>query len=219
MAIGIPQEWSGLEFFKNSWRGIEDKLNELEDWLPGQDLIFRALDLLPPEDVRVIILGQDPYPTAGHPNGLAFSVNANVDPLPATLRNIFCELRSEFGATPRTGDLSFWAKQGVLLLNTSLSVMPGQPQAHANWGWEKLAQEAARQAKRERPVAFILWGQEAKRAMKGIPTERDLVIESSHPSPLSANKGNPAFMGSKPFSKVNAWLKERNEAPVNWIGE
>ncbi|WP_313352657.1 uracil-DNA glycosylase [Paracoccus sp. (in: a-proteobacteria)] len=209
--IAVPRAWAELPFFYQDWPGIAARLRD-RDWLPGPGRVFAALELTPPEKTRVVILGQDPYPTPGHANGLAFSVTPETA-LPRSLKNIFAEMKADIGAIPPTGDLSHWARQGVLLLNTSLSVLPGQAGIHAKWGWDKLAHQAVVRAQRERPLAFILWGAHAQKALAGLPRTQDLVIETAHPSPLSARRG---FFGSRPFSRVNDWLKARGEAPVDW---
>lgn len=208
-----PENWAHLPFFHTDWPAIRTRLAG-SDFLPGPDAIFRALDLTPPEGVRVVILGQDPYPTPGHADGLAFSVTKPT-PLPRSLNNIFKEMESDLHVAPKHGDLSHWARQGVLLLNTSLSVMPGSAGIHAKWGWDRLARQAVTEAQRHRPLAFILWGNHAQKALSGLPRPVDLLIESAHPSPLSARRG---FFGSRPFSRVNDWLCARGDAPVDWAG-
>ena len=180
-------------------------------YLPAGENILRAFTL-PLADVRVLILGQDPYPTPGHANGLAFSVTPQT-PLPRSLKNIYAEMRDDLGAAPANGDLSHWARQGVLLLNTSLSVLPGQAGVHAKWGWDRLARQAVARAQAARPLAFILWGAHAQKALAGLPRPQDLVIETAHPSPLSAQRG---FFGSRPFSRVNDWLRARGDMPIDW---
>ncbi|QFG37173.1 uracil-DNA glycosylase [Paracoccus pantotrophus] len=209
--IPVPGAWAGLPFFRQDWPAIAARLRD-RDWLPGPARVFAALELTPPEQVRVVILGQDPYPTPGHANGLAFSVTPETA-LPRSLRNIYAEMREDIGAAPPNGDLSHWARQGVLLLNTALSVLPGQAGAHAKWGWEKLARQAVARAQAERPLTFILWGGHAQKALAGLPRPQDLVIESAHPSPLSARRG---FFGSRPFGRVNDWLRSRGEPVIDW---
>ena len=208
--MSLPQAWADLAFFRDDWPAIAARLQD-QDWLPGPGRVFAALALTPPEAARVVILGQDPYPTPGHANGLAFSV-APQTPLPRSLKNIYAEMRDDLGAAPANGDLSHWARQGVLLLNTSLSVLPGQAGVHAKWGWERLARQAVTRAQAERPLAFILWGAHAQKALAGLPRPQDLVIETTHPSPLSARRG---FFGSRPFSRVNDWLRARGYIPID----
>lgn len=207
----VPAPWADLPFFRDDWPAIAARLRD-RDWLPGPGRVFAALALTPPAAARVVILGQDPYPTPGHANGLAFSVTPETA-LPRSLKNIFAEMRDDIGAAPPNGDLSGWARQGVLLLNTALSVLPGQAGAHATWGWDRLARQAVARAQAERPLAFILWGAHAQKAVAGLPRDCDLVIATAHPSPLSARRG---FFGSRPFSRVNDWLCARGEAPVDW---
>lgn len=209
----VPAAWAGLPFFQSDWPGLAARLSA-EDWLPGPGRVFTALDLVPPADVRVVILGQDPYPTPGHANGLAFSVRPGVA-LPRSLANIFAELDADTAARPPSGDLTPWARQGVLLLNTALSVQAGASGSHARWGWDGLARQAVAEAQKHRPLAFVLWGAHAQKAVAGLPRPQDLVIATAHPSPLSARRG---FFGSRPFSRVNAWLCGQGDRPIDWSG-
>ncbi|SIS72125.1 uracil-DNA glycosylase [Paracoccus saliphilus] len=208
-----PETWAHLPFFANDWPAIRDRLLNIHDWLPGPDRVFAALEAVPPEKLRVVILGQDPYPTPGHANGLAFSVEPDI-PLPRSLRNIYAEMREDIGAAPENGDLSHWARQGVLLLNTSLSVPAGSAGAHARWGWHKLAGQAIAEAQRHGPLAFLLWGGHAQKAAAGLPRPQDLMIATAHPSPLSARRG---FFGSRPFSRINDWLTTQGYSPIHWM--
>ncbi|QBX34473.1 uracil-DNA glycosylase [Paracoccus liaowanqingii] len=207
-----PEAWAHLPFFTEVWPALRDRLPP--DFLPGPDRLFAALEATAPQDTRVVILGQDPYPTPGHANGLAFSVTHQT-PLPRSLKNIFTELRDDIGATPATGDLSTWARQGVLLLNSALSVLPGRAGAHARWGWDRLAREAVTEAQRHQPLAFLLWGAHAQKTLRDLPRPQDLVIATAHPSPLSARRG---FFGSRPFSRINDWLTAHDARPVDWTG-
>lgn len=183
---------------------------------PAPDRIFAALAQTPPEAAKVVLLGQDPYPTGGHANGLAFSYVGS-GPLPRSLGNIFKELAADLGVSPpRDGDLTRWARQGVLLLNTALTVREGVGQAgsHLALGWqdvtERLLAELLAQPQKR---VLILWGTSAeKRTHLGDPRWHTS-ITSSHPSPLSARRG---FFGSRPFSRANAWLVEQGLKPVNW---
>lgn len=209
-----PEEWARLPFFEQDWPEIRNRLNQTSNWLPGPDLLFAALDLLPPHAVRVIILGQDPYPTPGHANGLAFSFATDIA-LPRSLKNIYTEMRDDIGSAPATGDLSHWARQGVLLLNTALSVPVGMAGGHAGWGWQRLAQQAIEESKKHGPLAFLIWGAHARKTVSGLPREQDLLIESAHPSPLSARRG---FFGNRPFSRINDWLKAGGREPIDWVG-
>lgn len=180
---------------------------------PPRELIFNALKLVDYDDVRVVILGQDPYHGAGQANGLAFAVNKGVE-APPSLKNIFAELRSDIGIEP-TDDTSLigWANQGVLLLNASLTVRAGQPQSHQALGWHELTDAVILALNmRKAPVAYILWGASARGKLPLI-NPRNFVVTSAHPSPLGAYRG---FFGSRPFSKVNAWLVKNGMQPVYW---
>ena len=184
---------------------------------PPRQELFAAFRLTPPERVRVVILGQDPYHEPGQANGLAFSVAPGVR-LPPSLRNIFEELRTEdCGVTPPdSGDLTPWAEQGVFLLNSSLSVQAGAAGSHQAFGWQTFTDAVvAALAKLPQPVAFILWGAHAqkKAAIAQSSSYPRLVLQSPHPSPLSAYRG---FFGSRPFSAVNEFLVQHGEAPVRW---
>lgn len=209
-----PEAWAHLPFFAREWPALRARLEDAGDWLPGPDRLFAALEATAPQDIRVVILGQDPYPTPGHANGLAFSVNRDIA-LPRSLRNIFAEMQEDLGRAPAHGDLSHWADQGVLLLNTSLSVLPGQAGAHAKWGWDRLARQAIAEAQRHGPLGFLLWGAHAQKAASGLPRAQDLHIATAHPSPLSARRG---FFGSRPFSQINAWLAVQGHTAIDWAG-
>lgn len=181
-------------------------------YLPSGPDVLRAFTR-PFSDVRVIVVGQDPYPTPGHPMGLSFSVQPDVRPIPRSLVNIFRELVDDVGAhPPATGDLSPWADDGVLLLNRVLTVTPGRPASHRGKGWEEVTDHAIRTlVERGTPLVAVLWGNQAQtlRPLLGdVP-----VIASAHPSPLSASRG---FFGSRPFSRANALLAEQGGRPVNW---
>ena len=180
-------------------------------WLPPADTVFRAFKD-PFDAVSVLILGQDPYPTPGHPIGLAFAVERDVRPLPRSLRNIAAELRDDVGVTAADGDLSAWSDQGVLLLNRVLTVQAGAAGSHRRRGWESVTEQAIRTlVARRRPLVAILWGKDAGQAR---PLLGDTpVIESAHPSPLSARRG---FFGSRPFSRANGYLAVAGAAPVDW---
>ena len=176
---------------------------------------YRALEMLSPEDVKVIILGQDPYHGAGEAHGLAFSVPNGVK-MPPSLRNIFRELADDLNVPPPLAtDLTRWAKQGILLLNTSLTVAPGSPGSHANIGWKRVTDAIiAALADSDKPRVFVLWGKHAqsKRALiEG--NKAHLILESAHPSPLSVYRG---FLGSKPFSQINHWLLKHGQSEINW---
>ena len=209
-APALPPGWSDLPFFTREWPRLWQRLLAAPDWQPAPDRLFRALALTPPERVRVVILGQDPYPTPGRATGLAFAFPKTETPRDS-LKNILRELETDLGIRRAHGDLSGWAGQGVLLLNTALSVPLGQPDGHRGWGWQGLtAQVLARAAMR--PTAFVLWGAKAQAAIAPDPT-RHLVLKAPHPSPLAAHRG---FFGSRPFSAVNRWLASRGEGPIDW---
>lgn len=181
-------------------------------YLPAGDRVLRAFQR-PLADVKVLIVGQDPYPTPGHPIGLSFAVDAHVRPLPRSLTNIYTELQADLGIPPAPhGDLSAWSDQGVMLLNRVLTVAPGAPASHRGWGWEKVTEHAIRTlVAREAPLVAILWGRDAANLR---PLLGDTpVVESAHPSPLSASRG---FFGSRPFSRANALLEQQGAAPVDW---
>jgi len=175
---------------------------------------FRALDLTPLDKVKVVILGQDPYHGEGQAHGLCFSVRAGVR-LPPSLVNIYKEMQSDLGIAPaRHGFLEAWAKQGVLLLNSVLTVEEGRAAAHQGQGWEKFTDAViARVNELPQPVVFILWGAYAQKKAAFVDTSRHLVIKSAHPSPLSAHNG---FFGSRPFSKANEWLVAQGAEPIDW---
>ncbi len=181
-------------------------------YLPAGDRVLRAFQR-PLDGVKVLIVGQDPYPTPGHPIGLSFAVDRHVQPLPRSLANIYQELQSDLGIPPAShGDLSAWSDQGVMLLNRVLTVRPGAPASHRNWGWEKVTEHAIRTlVARDAPLVAILWGRDAanlRPLLGGTP-----IIESPHPSPLSASRG---FFGSRPFSRANALLEQQGTTPVDW---
>lgn len=182
---------------------------------PPPKFIFRAFELCPFEDVNVVILGQDPYHGTGQANGLSFAVNDGVT-LPPSLRNIFQEIESDIGAAPnRSGDLSRWAKQGVLLLNATLTVRASSPGSHQNKGWEAFTDAVIHVLSEEREgLVFILWGNYARAKGAHIDRAKHCVIESPHPSPFSAHSG---FFGSKPFSKTNLYLTNQGKTPIDWV--
>ncbi|MEW1748389.1 uracil-DNA glycosylase [Streptomyces angustmyceticus] len=181
-------------------------------YLPAGNNVLRAFQQ-PFDEVRVLIVGQDPYPTPGHAVGLSFSVAPEVRPLPGSLENIFRELHSDLGLPrPSNGDLTPWTQQGVLLLNRALTTAPRKPAAHRGKGWEEVTEQAIRAlVARERPLVSVLWGRDARnlRPLLGnLPA-----VESAHPSPMSADRG---FFGSRPFSRVNDLLARQGAQPVDW---
>ena len=181
-------------------------------YLPAGEHVLRAFRR-PLADVRVLITGQDPYPTPGHAIGLSFAVDRDVRPLPRSLVNIYRERESDLGLPPAPhGDLTAWSDQGVLLLNRVLTVRPGQAASHRGWGWEKVTEIAIRAlAAREQPLVAVLWGNDAAKLQPMLGSTP--VIASAHPSPLSARRG---FFGSRPFSRANDLLAELGAPPVDW---
>lgn len=212
-------EWLDLPFFQSEqFKSIVAFLKQQRETgkliLPNAENVFRAFATTPFDQVKVVILGQDPYPTFGHAEGLSFSVPPSVKTLPPTLVNIFKELNSDIGSKKTDGSLLSWAQQGVLLLNTHLTVEQGKPASHAKLGWEKLTNEVLRTLSNEQDhIVFILWGSHAQAKSMYIDTDKHLIIASVHPSPLAAYKG---FFGSKPFSRTNAYLVENGKLPISW---
>jgi uracil-DNA glycosylase len=181
-------------------------------YLPAGANVLRAFTQ-PFDDVRVLIVGQDPYPTPGHPVGLSFSVAPEVSPLPRSLQNIFRELCADLGfPAPSSGDLSPWSQHGILLLNRVLTVAPGQPGSHRGKGWEAVTEQAIRAlVGRGTPLVAILWGRDAQTLRPMLDTTP--CIESAHPSPMSADRG---FFGSRPFGRTNELLARQGAQPVDW---
>jgi uracil-DNA glycosylase len=211
--------WSSLPFFVDGGaqaaaEKVDARLRTGAHVLPAPTRLFAALAATPLEAVKAVILGQDPYPTPGDAHGLAFSVERRTK-LPPSLANIFKELESDLGiARPSTGNLSQWTERGVLLLNPCLTVEAGKAGCHRRIGWERLADEViAAVSAAPRPSAFILWGNDARARRTMIDQAKHLVIESAHPSPLSARNG---FFGSRPFSRANAFLRENGRGEINW---
>ena len=181
---------------------------------PEEKNVFTALELTPFESVKVVILGQDPYHGFGQAHGLSFSVQKGT-PLPPSLKNIYKELQEDIGGElPTEGDLSHWAKQGVLLLNTVLTVEEGNANSHKGMGWERLTNRLIESLNElNHPVIFILWGKPAQDKEKLITNPSHVILKAPHPSPLSAYRG---FFGSKPFSKVNEMLIQQEQTPIRW---
>lgn len=182
---------------------------------PPPRYVFRALDTCPLSEVRVVILGQDPYHGPGQANGLAFAVGARTS-VPPSLRNIFAEIERDLGVTPdaQNGDLTRWAAQGVLLLNATLTVAAGRPGSHYGKGWERFTDAVVNVINTEcRNVVFMLWGANARKKGSAVDRTKHLVLEAPHPSPLSAARG---FFGSKHFSQANAYLRAHGKQPIDW---
>jgi uracil-DNA glycosylase len=192
---------------------LREQVAEGKTYLPAGENVLRAFQQ-PFDDVRVLIVGQDPYPTPGHAVGLSFSVAPTVKPIPASLVNIFKEYSDDLGyPKPENGDLTPWADRGILLLNRVLTVEPRKPGSHQRKGWEKVTEQAIRAlAARPAPLAAILWGAQARKLAPLIGAER--CIEAVHPSPMSPTYRN--FFGTRPFSRANEMLKEQGGDPVDW---
>lgn len=182
---------------------------------PPVGQVFTALDITPLDDVKVLILGQDPYHRSGQAHGLCFSVPKDTLPIPPSLQNIYKELRSDLGIEPPLhGNLARWAEQGVLLLNSVLTVRAHEAGSHQGQGWESFTDAVIKLlSDRGRPMVFVLWGRYARDKAGFIDAERHTIIESAHPSPMSASNG---FFGSKPFSKINEALRAYGEMPIDW---
>ena len=182
--------------------------------LPESSLWFNALTTTDIDQVKVVILGQDPYPTPGHAHGLCFSVMPEVKPIPKSLNNIYKELESDLGIVNSNGSLQSWADQGVLLLNSVLTVEAGKANSHQGKGWEKLTDRIIEILNEQTsPIVFVLWGAYAQKKGSIVNNPQHLVLRSPHPSPLSSYRG---FFGSKPFSKINDFLIENGKEPINW---
>ncbi len=218
--IKIGNDWDDIlkdeyakSYFARLMRQIEMNYNSFPI-CPPREKLFRAMELTPYRDVRVVILGQDPYHIEGLADGLAFSVEPSA-PIPSTLANIFTELHDDLGVQiPQSGSLEKWAKQGVLLLNCIFTVREGVAGSHRNYGWEEYTKRILTEIdKKEEPVVYILWGNFARFKTALLHNPKHKIITSFHPSPLSAGRG---FFGSKPFSKANDFLVEQGAAPIDW---
>ncbi|WP_043930126.1 uracil-DNA glycosylase [Bacillus sp. EB01] len=216
----LPRSWSkvlGEEFQKEYFHTLREFLIEeyrTKTIYPEYSDIFNALMFIDYDDVKVVILGQDPYHGPGQAHGLSFSVKPGINP-PPSLKNIFKELCSDLDSeTPEHGYLVSWAEQGVLLLNTVLTVRQGEANSHKGKGWERFTDQViTRLSERDKPLVFILWGKPAQSKLSLIDTKKHKIITSAHPSPLSARKG---FFGSKPFSKTNELLKQLGYDEIDW---
>jgi len=229
--MSIPEEWKSVLD-----KDIVNKIDTLNKRVinernlgkiiyPPQNEIFSALEKTLPSQIKVVIVGQDPYHQPNQANGLAFSVKPGIQ-MPPSLVNIFKELKSDLGCDiPQNGDLSKWAERGVLLLNTSLTVEEGKPASHSTWGWQEITKEIIKACiELPQPVVFLLWGRHAQNMVFSLDClnygiEDKMLLCSSHPSPLGALKPcgkYPAFIGSKPFSSANKYLTDHNIEPINW---
>ncbi len=182
---------------------------------PSKELIFRALNCCDFEKIKVVIIGQDPYPGKGHANGLSFSVSPETFPLPKSLKNIFKELQNDLDCgIPKTGNLEKWANQGVLLLNSVLTVESGCPDSHSNKGWEVFTDKIIELISIKSDVVFILWGNKSQKKSYLINSSNNLVLKAPHPSPLSAYRG---FFGCSHFSLTNNYLLSKSKKPIDWV--
>lgn len=193
---------------------LRDEKSKTKSILPHSSLWFKALTTTDLDQVKVVILGQDPYPTPGHAHGLCFSVMPEVKPIPKSLINIYKELKDDLGIVNSHGNLQSWADQGVLLLNSVLTVEAGKANSHQGQGWEQFTDRIIEVLNEQiSPIVFILWGAYAQKKGSIVKNPQHLVLRSPHPSPLSAYRG---FHGSKPFSQINDFLTEKNRVPINW---
>ncbi len=225
MSLDIAQELPTLwqshleaEFNKGYMQQLREFLRSEKDQkkliLPHSSLWFNALTTTDLDQVKVVILGQDPYPTPGHAHGLCFSVMPEVKPIPKSLINIYKELENDLGVVNSNGNLQSWADQGVLLLNSVLTVEASKANSHQGQGWEQLTDRIIEVLNEQTsPIVFVLWGAYAQKKGRIVNNPQHLVLRSPHPSPLSAYRG---FFGSKPFSKINDFLIDNGKAPINW---
>ncbi|MHA8060908.1 uracil-DNA glycosylase [Aquirufa beregesia] len=219
----LMNDWKNIflsELGKSYFESMQEKLSTImqtEDVYPPQDAIFQAFNLCSFADTQVVIIGQDPYHGKGQAHGLCFSVPLGI-PLPPSLRNIKKELHLDLDVflTSQDGDLSQWAKQGVLMLNSILTVSDSKPGSHADLGWQQLTSLSIEKISEEKEnVVFLLWGNYAQNLAKNIDADKHLLLCSSHPSPLSANRGG--WFGNKPFSKTNDYLLAHQKAAIHWL--
>lgn len=221
MSQKLPPLWQShlaAEFKKDYMKQLQaflrEEKNQDKSILPHSSLWFNALTITDLDQVKIVILGQDPYPTPGHAHGLCFSVMPEVKPIPKSLKNIYKELEDDLGIVNNNGNLQSWAEQGVLLLNSVLTVEAGQANSHQGRGWEQFTDRIIEVLNEQNsPIAFVLWGAYAHKKGSIVNNPRHLVLRSPHPSPLSAYRG---FYGSKPFSKINKFLVENGNDAINW---
>lgn len=198
--------------FQNLWQKVENEYASGECF-PPKDQIFRAFELTPFENIKVVIIGQDPYHNDFQANGLCFSVSENVK-APPSLKNIFTELNNDLGIERTKTELNDWAEQGVLLLNATLSVRAHSPNSHKDLGWEKFTDFVIKEISENREnIVFVLWGAFAQKKEELIDSSKHFILKSAHPSPFSVYRG---FYGSKPFSKINEYLESKNLKPISW---
>ena len=218
--FNFPEPWQnaiGASFCNDFFGDLAPRIDELIDndvkFFPPIDRLFEALNLTSFLDTKVLILGQDPYHKFGQANGLAFSVDRNIS-IPPSLKNIYLELVEDVEClNPNHGDLSFWSKQGVLLLNSSLSVEEGKPNSHQNLGWSILTDKIISKLSERGEVIFVLWGNFAQKKISLIDRRSNNILLAPHPSPLSSYRG---FFGSRPFSKINNILLKSNKEQIDW---
>ena len=200
------------EYFTTLWEKVEERY-ETTKCFPPKNQIFRAIKLTPFDEVKVVIIGQDPYHNDNQANGLCFSVSDKVK-APPSLKNIFKELEDDLGIKKTSNELEMWAKQGVLLLNATLTVRAHKANSHKDLGWEKFTDFIIKEiSDKKENVVFVLWGAFAQKKAGLIDASRHFIIQSAHPSPFSVHKG---FFGSRPFSKINQFLEEKGKEPINW---
>ena len=223
MEINLQSDWKEhlheefeKTYFKNLMAFVDEEYSNFPDAIfPKKEDVFNAFDVCELSNVRVVILGQDPYPTRGHAHGLSFSVQEEVKPFPKSLKNIFKELERDLAIPiPENGNLLRWANQGVLLLNATLTVREGKPESHANKGWEKFTDFVLQKLMSERRnIVYLMWGSKAQSKADFINSNDNLVLKAPHPSPLSAHRG---FFGCKHFSLANEYLKETGGEVIQW---
>lgn len=200
------------EYFTTLWEKVKEEYQTTKCF-PPKDQIFRAIELTPFDEVKVVIIGQDPYHNDNQANGLCFSVSDKVT-APPSLKNIFKELEDDLGIKKTSNELEMWAKQGVLLLNATLTVRAHEANSHKDLGWEKFTDFIIKEiSDKKENVVFVLWGAFAQKKAGLIDASKHFIIQSAHPSPFSVHKG---FFGSHPFSKINQFLEEKGKEPINW---
>ena len=200
------------EYFTELWKKVEERY-ETTKCFPPKNQIFRAIELTPFDEVKVVIIRQDPYHNDNQANGLCFSVSDKVK-APPSLKNIFKELEADLGIKKTSNELEMWAKQGVLLLNATLTVGVHEANSHKDLGWGQFTDFIIKEiSDKKENVVFVLWGAFAQKKAGLIDTSKHFIIQSAHPSPFSVHKG---FFGSRPFSKINQFLEEKGKEPINW---
>lgn len=208
----ILEPMKNTSYFIDLWQKITNQYSTTKCY-PKKSQIFRAIELTPFDEVKVVIIGQDPYHNDFQANGLCFSVSDQVS-TPPSLKNIFTELKDDLGIVKSSNELDSWAKQGVLLLNATLTVRAHEPNSHKNLGWEKFTDFIIKEiSEKKENVVFVLWGAFAQKKEELINSSKHYILKSAHPSPFSVYRG---FYGSKPFSKINNFLISKNMQPIDW---